>query len=235
VSGCRTHGTLIGGYVMGALEPAEMEAMRLHLESCPQCAREERKLAGLPALLDTIEPGDVPPPELSPELEEVVLDRFVREREAPPERPADRWRRTPVLAAAAGIAAALLVGLVALLAGGPRDDTAYASADLRSRGTASGAVGKAWLTTVDAGTQVSLRASRLRDSSAEVYELWCVRVDGRWVSGGTFKAGPDGRAAAELTAAVAPGDYHRIVITRIPAGAGEATRGSIVLRGKLKY
>ena len=45
---------------LGALEPAEMEAMRLHLESCLRCAREERKLAG-PALLDTIEPGDVPP------------------------------------------------------------------------------------------------------------------------------------------------------------------------------
>ena len=61
MSGCPTHGALLGGYVLGALEPAEMEAMRLHLESCPQCAREERKLAGLPALLDTIEPGDVPP------------------------------------------------------------------------------------------------------------------------------------------------------------------------------
>ena len=57
--------------------------MRGHLESCPQCAREERKLAGLPALLATIEPDDVPPPELSPELEEIVLDRFVRERREP--------------------------------------------------------------------------------------------------------------------------------------------------------
>ena len=83
VSGCPTHGALLGGYVLGALEPPEMEAMRLHLESCPQCAREERKLAGLPALLDTIEPGDVPPPQLSPELEELVLDRFVRERRSP--------------------------------------------------------------------------------------------------------------------------------------------------------
>ena len=83
MSGCPTHGALLGGYVLGALEPAEMEAMRLHLEGCPQCAREERKLAGLPTLLDTIEPGDVPPPQLSPELEELVLDRFARERARP--------------------------------------------------------------------------------------------------------------------------------------------------------
>ena len=115
MTGCHTHGTLLGGYVLGALDPAEIEAMRLHLESCPQCAREERKLAGVPALLETIEPGDVPPPQLSPELEEVVLDRFVRERREPARRSATRRQRVPVLAAASGIAAALLVGLVVLL------------------------------------------------------------------------------------------------------------------------
>jgi anti-sigma-K factor RskA len=234
VSGCRTHGALLGGYVLGALEPAEMEAMRRHLETCPQCAREERKLSGVPGLLDQIEPGDVPPPELSPELEEIVLDRFVRDREAPPERRAAEWRRAPVLAAAAGIAAALLVALVALFAS-QKEDTAYATSDLRGRGPAAEASAKAWLTTVDAGTHVSLEATRLPGGRGDLYEVWCVRPDGHWISGGTFKAGPKGRAAAELTAAVEPGDYHEIVVTRIPARAPEDTRGSMVLSGKLKY
>jgi hypothetical protein len=231
VTGCHTHGDMLGGYILGSLEPVEMQEMRGHLESCPQCAREERKLAGLPALLDTIEPDDVPPPELSPELEEIVLDRFVRERREPARRAAPRWRRMPVLAAASGIAAALLVGLVVLLIGGGAEDSAYASSSMKGRGAAADARAMAWLTSVDAGTHVSLHARSL-PGEGEMFELWCVRTDGRWVSGGSFKARADGRAAAELTAAVSPGDYHLIVVTRLEPGS---ERGAPVLRGKLTY
>jgi anti-sigma factor RsiW len=234
MTGCHTHGTLLGGYVLGALEPTETEEVRRHLETCSQCAREQAKLAGLPALLDRIDPADVPPPQPSPELEEVVLDRFVRERQEPPELLAARRRRTPVLAAAAGIAAALLLGLVVLLTDSG-DESAYASADLRPPGATAGPAATAWLTTVDAGTHVSLQAKRLSGSRQDVYEVWCVRPDRTWVSGGTFKASADGRAAAELTAAVEPGDYHEIVVTRKPADAPEGARGSMVLRGQLKY
>lgn len=233
MTGCHTHGDLLGGYVLGSLDPAEMDEMHNHIEGCPLCAREERKLAGLPALLDTIEPEDVPPPELSPELEEIVLDRFVQERKDPaPLRPAAaRWRRVPVLAAASGVAAALLVGLVALLlVGKDAGDTAYASSSMKGRAAAPQARAYAKLTSVDAGTHVSLHARSL--GRGEAYELWCVRTDGRWVSGGTFKAGADGGAAAELTAAVSPGDYHRIVVTRDAPGA---ERGAPVLGGKLTY
>jgi hypothetical protein len=232
VTGCPTHGALLGGYVLGALEPAEMEAMRQHLESCPQCAREERKLAGLPALLDTIEPGDVPPPQLSPELEELVLDRFVRERRRPERQRLQRRQRVPVLAAASGIAAALLVALVVLLIGGEETDSAYAWSSLKGRGEAAASRGYARLTSVDAGTQVSLQARRLPGGKGQLFEMWCVREDGRWVSGGTFKSRADGRAAAELTAAVTPGSYHQIVITTLGTGPEP---GTPVLRGKLSY
>ena len=122
-----------------------------------------------------------------------------------------RWRRVPVLAAASGIAAALLVGLVVLLIGSESEDTAYAWSSMKGRGAAADAKGYARLTSVDAGTRVSLQARRLPGERGDQFELWCVRTDGRWVSGGTFKSRADGRAAAELTAAVTPGDYHLIV------------------------
>jgi hypothetical protein len=64
-----------------------------------------------------------------------------------------------------------------------------------------------------------------------MYELWCVRSDGRWVSGGTFRAASDGRAEAELTAAVRPGDYHSMVVTRHRDGK----HGPTLLRGDLHY
>jgi hypothetical protein len=52
------------------------------------------------------------------------------------------------------------------------------------------------------------------------------------VNGGSFHARADGTAAAELTAAVRPGEYHVVVITRRSAGG---MRGDEVMRGKLAY
>jgi hypothetical protein len=59
-----------------------------------------------------------------------------------------------------------------------------------------------------------------------------VRTDGSWVNGGSFHARNDGTAAAELTAAVRPGEYHVVVITRRSSGGA---RGAEVMRGKLSY
>ena len=51
----------LGGYVLGALEPAEAAAVREHLTSCAPCAAEHARLAGLPELLalaDGLDAGD---------------------------------------------------------------------------------------------------------------------------------------------------------------------------------
>ncbi|MGH2848642.1 MAG: anti-sigma factor family protein, partial [Thermoleophilaceae bacterium] len=89
MNGCPTHGPLLGGYVLGALEPGEMEEMRRHAAACPHCGPQARAMSDLPQLLDLVEPGDLPPPALPARVEEAVLDRFARER-----RPA-RVRRPP--------------------------------------------------------------------------------------------------------------------------------------------
>jgi anti-sigma-K factor RskA len=223
VSDCRSQRELIGPYVLGALEPAEMEQVRRHLAQCEQCAAEERQLATLPGLLDHAHADDtIAAP--SPQVEDAVLDRFVRER-AHARRPRRSWRRFAIPAAAAAAVAAALA--VVLLPGG--DDRAYARAKLWN--DAGAALGTARVAEVDAGTHVDLRVHDLPRRGA-VYELWCVRTDGRWVSGGSFRARRDGSAAAELTAAVRPGEYHMVVVTRRSAG-GE--RGAEVMRGKITY
>jgi anti-sigma-K factor RskA len=219
VSGCRSHADLIGPYVLGALEPAEMEEMRRHLAGCARCEAEHRSLAGLPALLDRAQADDtVAAP--SPELEEAVLDRYVRERAGAPRRPRLRRRiAIPALAAAATLA----VALVLLLPG--ESERAYARAELAGHGAAA----TASVAEVDGGTRVRLRADRL---ARGMYELWCVRNDGRWVIGGSFNSRSDGTATAELTAAVNPGEYHLVVITRRSSGG---QRGAEVMRGELVY
>jgi hypothetical protein len=250
--GCPTHGQLVGGYALGALEPAEMEEMRRHVAVCPHCGPEADRLASLPGLLDRISPADVPPPLLPPQVEEEVLDRFARERREEGS-PAGRRRlgrrfgrragaapagwarfggvpRAPIAAAAAALVA-LVVALALLLpsGGGDGGSAAYASVSLDAAGG-----GSAWATAmlgdVPEGTSIELEAGNL--PAGEEYEVWCIRADGRWVSGGSFWPDRKGNTEAELTAAVRPGDYHRMVVTR-RTESGE--RGPAVLRGALEY
>ena len=226
MTGCRSHGDLIGPYILGALEPDETEEMARHLRECDRCARERRRLASLPALLDSAHAQDTIAT-LSPQLEEAVLDRFVRERAQAAPRPRRRWARF-ALPAAAALTVALAVVLALVLPGG--DERAYAQAELWSM---SGRVlGSASVSEAESGTHVQLRAHDLPVRRGNVYELWCVRTDGRWVNGGSFHARADGTASAELSAAVDPGEYHVVVVTR-RSEAGE--RGAEVMRGKLRY
>jgi hypothetical protein len=120
----------------------------------------------------------------------------------------------------------ILVALALSLLDGSQQ--AYARAELWSM-PSGGATGTAEVSAVEAGTAVELRADRLPRGT---YELWCVRKDGRWVSGGTFRSRADGTASADLTAAVGPGDYHVVVVTRRSAGGA---RGAEVMRGRLAY
>jgi hypothetical protein len=227
VTGCRSHSDLVGPYVLNALEPDELDEMRLHLERCPRCASEVRSLADLPGLLDRAEADDATATP-SPELEEEVLDRFVKERaKAFPQKRSRRRLLIPAAAAAAVLLAALVI---AVIPGGT--DRAYARADLWSLPAGGGAEGTADVAEVAAGTRVQLHAKHLPVAKGTAYELWCVRKDGRWVSGGSFHARADGSAAADLTAAVRPGEYRVVVITRRSTGAD---RGAEVMRGKLAY
>ena len=225
MNGCESHSELIGGYVLGSLDSSEEAAMRRHLEECEDCRREYEALAGIPALLDRIVPADVPPPEPSPALEEAVLDRFASERTRVA-RPRLKW--PPKLALAGAAAAVVIAVAVALLVRSPAPDAAYAWGKLRG---VPGADGSFTVQQVPVGTQVDLQVDGLGDRRGRAYDVWCVRTDGRWVSGGSFRSRADGAAHATLTAAVMPGDYHVVVVTR----RAEGGRGPEVLRGKLRY
>lgn len=231
---CPTHGALLGGYVLGSLDPGEMDEMRLHVATCPHCAPEAVALGALPALLDSIDPADVPPPALSPSVEEAVLDRFTRERtrQAKPRRRLPLLRAPRFAALGAACAAALVIAFV-WLGGNEESSHAYASAKLAPVGTVETASAVAWADDIPAGTRVRLRARGLPATGKAMYELWCIRADGHWVSGGTFRAANDGRAEAVLTAAVRPGDYHVMVVTRHTSMGAE--HGPALLRGRLRY
>ncbi len=240
---CRT---LIGGYVLDALEPHEADAVRRHLADCPDCAAEHERLAGLPALL-AIAGADETATEAPPAaLEEAVLDRFAREHRADggePDRAPRRlggltrpFRRPLPAALAAAVAAAAVTALVFALTGGdgsPPPATTY-EASLTGLAPAPGARASAELRSTGSGTSVHLSVENLRSPRpGTVYELWCIGDDGTKISAGTFRADSRGHAYAVLTTAAIPGTYHRMSIER--RASVDAARGERVMAGEIQY
>jgi Anti-sigma-K factor rskA/Putative zinc-finger len=226
---------LLGGYVLGALDPQEVATLERHLASCPRCRREQAELEGLPALLDVLGPSQEAPALPPAELEEAVLDRFARERRRliPARRPARRRRRV-ALAIAAVAGAAVVSTAVLALAGvfsSPGDNAAFGSVHLGGKGAA----GNAELRAVPAGTGVRLRVRGLPAARSPIYELWCISDTGRWISGGTFRVDRHGRARVDLTSAARPGKYERMLVTRRPSRRGGPTYGPRVLAGRVEY
>lgn len=210
----------LGAYVLGGLEPGEAERIRAHLAECPDCAAAHAELEGLPRLLDlAVVAGAGEEDPLPPAVEERVLDRFARERQAEP-RPRRRWR--PRFAFGFGGALAGAAAAVALLLGAfgfrAAPETRYHLA-LQPMGTTPvSATARVGLRSVENGTRVQLWVHDLPTRPGDVYEVLCSNK--RWTaSAGTFRVDPEGDAYVVLTTAAKRGNYDRIVVVRRSSGA----------------
>jgi len=255
---CQHCRELIGGYVLDALEPAERDQVRRHLETCEPCAREHAELATLPALLDVADSADAVPLRPPPRLEEAVLDGFARERRgsaagrgstaarelgAPRvRRGRRRWRRPRWLAPALAAAACALVAALAVVAlndsdggggGAPAAEARVYRVAMNGAGPTPGAAGEARLYPGETGTGVHLRVSGLQPNAYD-YELWCVRDDGWKISAGTFRVDAAGQAEVRLTAAANPREYDGLAIQARPKGGAAQARGVRVLTGRIR-
>jgi anti-sigma factor RsiW len=205
----------LGGYILGALEPAEREAVAAHLARCPHCAAEHARLAGLPALLAHAEGLEIPAP--PPAVEERVLDRIAQERGAA-RRGRRRllarfpgWARGRTLLAGGLAGAVIGAGATALvLQDDPANEAAAYSVALRGDG---GASARAQLEPGSGGTKVQLWVEGLPPGGETVYEVLCERP-GWSASAGTFRADSRGRAYAVLTTAARIGEYESIRVVR---------------------
>lgn len=227
MSSCEELRTLLGGYVLEALEADEAAAVRAHLRECPACAAEHASLAGLPELLELARGIDHPIEPLPQGFEEELLDRFSRERgESPPRRrrrkPKLTWTLPRVAVASAVVAAALGAGTVAVLKDGGQTtsrsgwDGSY-MLPLRAAATAPGATARVALARTKGGTKVHLWARGLPPGSSQVYEMLC---EGERISAsaGTFRADARGRINVQLTTAARVGEYERVRIVRKTSG-----------------
>jgi anti-sigma factor RsiW len=214
----------IGGYVLGALDPAEHDAVVAHLAACPACRAEYERLAGLPALLRPAAGIEIPDPPAA--VEERILDRIAQERGAKPPGGGLRGRlralfrgrgrtltrrRAALAAALAGAALGAGTTALALSVGGGGGEPAgnYAVALTGNQGASA----RAELQPGRGGTEVHLWVKGLPPGQEAVYEVRCEGSD--WsASAGTFRADARGRAYVVLTTAARIGEYERIRVIR---------------------
>jgi hypothetical protein len=206
----------LGGYVLGALEPAEREAISEHLAACPDCAAEHARLAALPSLLAHAEGLEIPAPPAA--VEERVLDQIARERGAgrrvrrPRRARLPRWAGARSLLAGALAGAVLGAGVTALVLDDGEQGQPPSSYSLVLRGD-GGASARANLAPGSGGTELHLWVKGLPPGGEAVYEVICERP-GWSASAGTFRADARGNAYAVLTTAARLGEYERIRIVR---------------------
>ncbi|MFE5403172.1 anti-sigma factor family protein [Streptomyces sp. NPDC056580] len=74
----------LGGYVLGALSPAETEVVRAHLAECGECRAEHAELAGLPALLATVGVAEAEAAPAGKELADQLVQRAAASAQSQP-------------------------------------------------------------------------------------------------------------------------------------------------------
>lgn len=94
------HEVLIGAYLIDALEPAENDSVRAHLDECPQCRIEAASLERTVALLALLDPDEV---------EQLQGDDS--ELPSTPRRSHRRTRTAVIMSAVAAATATVLVGI----------------------------------------------------------------------------------------------------------------------------
>ncbi len=148
----------LGVLVLGALDPAEREAVEAHVAGCPDCAASVADLAPLPGLLKRVDTTSLdlgtPPPEI---LERALAQ--VRHEDSTLDNVTPLPRRRTWLAAIGGLvaAAAIVVGVVAVVNTGntPTRPTA-SSVVVRGNDAGTGVAATVLLSPAPTGTSLAL-------------------------------------------------------------------------------
>jgi anti-sigma-K factor RskA len=205
---------LLGAFVLEQLPEHEATAVRAHLDGCPVCREEADALGSVAALLPLVDPERLgAPAEPPPRMLDEVLLRIERQRET------RRRARRRSFAAWVGIAAALVLALVAVVMLRP-SSTGDASVVALTAHLA-GVRGEAVVHDDPDATWVELKTSGL--SAGQIYAVWLEET-------GTRDRAPMGTFTA------VEGDLYISLYSTLPrdraAAIGVSSRdGSTVMEG----
>ncbi|SMD26472.1 anti-sigma factor [Kibdelosporangium aridum] len=245
----------LAGYVLNVLEPGETRAFEAHLAGCGPCHAEIDELRGLPALLTTGAPVDLPA-----DLQARTFARIhASERPSAPLRLVDpqrhngqlphagsrrssrltpdrRRRLLTAVAATVLLIAASVVAVLQLQGPVPKDSAAPAGFTLSLIAPDSGPQrGDALIQDTPAGRVVQLRVTDLPPPPpGQRYTCWFVGPGDSLarpnrVAAGSFTTDSRGHAQVTLTGAAAPQRFALLGVTREPDDGNPQYRGPKVL------
>jgi hypothetical protein len=194
VNGREPH-QLLGAYLLGGLEPADVAAFERHLESCAECRAELDELASLPALLDAVPIRDAVAltgvaaaavgPVRAPQADSIapVPRRLLDELALRRRKVRLRWSAAVAAAAAACLAVGVLAG--PLLSPPAKPDASYSVQAGDGIEFTVGLVKKTW------GTELAVDGRSLPVDGT--FSLWVKDRDGGEDRACAWTATPSGR------------------------------------------
>lgn len=219
----------LGGYVLGALEPAERADFEEHLAGCERCQAEVAELRGLPELLEQA----TPPVEVPPSLRERTFAAV--ERAAAQQRRRRRWRLALTAAAACLVLVVAFAGGYMLSQVGPFADRGRVIEFALAAPDGGAARATAKVRQVGDGLAITMEVSGLAPNPpGSVYECWYVGPGDSLerpnrVSAGTFTVGADGRASLRMHSAADLQRYPAMGVTLERDRGNPARTGDKVL------
>jgi anti-sigma-K factor RskA len=197
----------LGGYVLGALDPAERRHLEQHLKECRDCTDEVARFSPLPGLLGRVSEREVRAGLLVPsdDLLDGVISRLAKEERSLRSQ-VRRWRMATVAASFATLVAAV----IAVAPWEPVPDRVIApvspvAADATAVTGQAAAIAWEWGTTVE----LQVEALPQRDG----YVLWAIADDGRRERAGTWGVTASGRAQVRGASSIARSELRRVEVT----------------------
>ncbi len=215
--------SLVAPYALHALDDEEGRTFEEHLAACERCRRELAGLREAASKLAYGAAGPAPPPE----LKERILAQARDERENVASLPARRRSWTAPLAAAAGIAAAVAIGLGVWTATRPSESSALAKV-LAQPGATLVPMGDRGAVAVAPNGEAALAVRVPPAPSGKTYEAWVIR-GGKATPAGTFQ-GSDGTTDVEVEGHVPRGSVVAITVER-SGGVSRPTQKPLAATG----
>jgi hypothetical protein len=208
--GCHRYRERIGAFVLGKLDTGELEAVRAHLDGCPECRAEVRELEPVVAALADADPDRIgedarPPGDLEESTFAPILKEIRRTRRG-------RGRRFGWSGLAAAAIFAVVIGLAGLTG---LVEPAAALVEPLSFSVAPGVKVEGHLIAHASGTEIRLVVSG--SQRGQTYGVTLVSEDGKRVDAGTFIGAGDGPMKGTFNAALLRKDAQRLEV-RTPGG-----------------
>ena len=220
-------GADVAAYALGALEPAEAEAFRRHLETCVVCPVE---LRAFQQVVDDLA-SSAPRVEAPPDLKRRVMDAVERTPRAAAGHPEDQrrrdtvlrgrnWLRGPTLALGAGIAFALAAVIVVVIAFPGRQNGRTVHAQTTIGGTAA--------LHISANHTELVVQHVAAPPPGNIYEVWVQHGSGRATPNARFGVNGEGNASVAVTGSLYGVSHVMVTAEPAPRGTRAPTTNPVI-------